>query len=1174
MATFTPTASGTTPATGTIIRTRPDLQLGAAPAPLWFKDAIIYQLHIRAFYDSNGDGVGDLRGVTQKLDYIQDLGVTAIWMQPFFPSPLKDDGYDIANYRDVNPQYGTLYDFQVLLEEAHRRDLKIVTELVMNHTSDQHAWFQRSRRAAPGTPWRDWYVWSETPEKYQEARIIFQDFEVSNWTWDPVGQSYFWHRFYHHQPDLNFDNPEVHQEMIDTVDYWFDIGVDGLRLDAIPYLYEREGTNCENLPETHAFLKELRRHVDAKHSGRMLLAEANQWPEDAAAYFGDGDECHMNFHFPLMPRLFMAVEREDRFPIVDILDQTPILPPTCQWAIFLRNHDELTLEMVTDEERDYMYRMYAVDSQARINLGIRRRLAPLMRNDRRKIELMNALLLSLPGTPIIYYGDEIGMGDNYYLGDRNGVRTPMQWSGDRNAGFSSGNPQRLYLPVIIDPEYHYELRNVEVEQSSPHSLLWWMRRILDLRKQYPAFGNGSFAALPTSNPKILAFIRETDEETLLVVANLSRFPQSAALDLSEYRGRTPMELFGQATFPTIGDEPYLLTFAPHGFYWLCIGCREPAATDAATADLPTIQSPAGWDHLLTGRPRNALREALEPYLKRHRWFQSKARTIQSTDVIDVFAMEASYKSAPIRILLVSVSYTEGEPDAYVIPAALIEEDGADEVLEGHPNAGILRVRSTLGEPTLLLCEATWSEELWAQLLSVISERDTISGQHGVLAGIRTPAFTQLTEGGGADTTPHVHGGEQSNTSARFDRQFIMKMFRRLSPGLNPDLEIGRQLTEEHPLAHVPNVAGAIEYRSRAGQQMTVAILHQFIDSVGDGWTYTLEELGRYFERVLARAGDPGMAANTATASPVTGTAPSPAEINGNLAAPAAIADRTYVEPNSNPLATSRSLVDLAAEEPPPLAQATIGAYLHEAALLGARTADLHVALASIGETSSFAAEAFTRLYQRGLYQSMRSQARGTLDLLRSQMRRLEGPAREQASHLIQQESAVLARFSRLLQARIDAQRIRCHGDYHLGQTLYTGKDWVIIDFEGEPDRPVSERRIKASPLRDVAGMIRSLHYVSHAAILGQAPTVLAGHSAKYTAEEWANFWFTWSSASFLKAYLSGATQAGFLPTDSGQLQVLLESYLLEKALYELRYELNNRPDWVQIPLEGILQLLA
>jgi maltose alpha-D-glucosyltransferase/alpha-amylase len=869
----------------------------------------------------------------------------------------------------------------------------------------------------------------------------------------------------------------------------------------------------------------------------------------------------------------MAVEREDRFPIVDILDQTPILPPTCQWAIFLRNHDELTLEMVTDEERDYMYRMYAVDTQARINLGIRRRLAPLMRNDRRKIELMNALLLSLPGTPIIYYGDEIGMGDNYYLGDRNGVRTPMQWSSDRNAGFSSGNPQRLYLPVIIDPEYHYELRNVEVEQSSPQSLLWWMRRILDLRKQYPAFGNGNFEALPTNNSKVFAFIRETDEQTILVVANLSRFAQYADLDLSRYRGRTPMELFGQAMFPTISDQPYMLAFAPHGFYWFCIGCKEMAATDAATVELPTIQSRGGWENLLRGRGRTAVREAMEPYLKRHRWFQSKARTIQATDIVDVFAMDASYMDAPIRTLLISVAYTEGESDAYIVPVVLVDEVAADEILELHPNAGILRVESSEGDPTLLLCEATWSKELWAELLLAISEKRSVSGQYGALAGIRTSAFARLTQDGIIDATPHIHGGEQSNTSARFNNQFIMKIFRRVSAGMNPDLEIGRQLTENHPLPHVPDVAGAVEYQPYSGQPMTVAILHEYVDSVGDGWTYTLEELGRYFERVLAHSTDPGMAANTATASSVTGATPSPAEISDHQPAPAMHGDPTYVDQRSTDLNVTGSLIDLAVEEPPPLAQETVGAYLHAAELLGARTADLHVALSQIHELPAFAPEPFTRLYQRGLYQSMRSQARTTMELLRSQRRKLADAPAELADRVLEQESAVLSRFSRLLQMRIEAQRIRCHGDYHLGQTLFTGKDWVIIDFEGEPERPVSERRIKASPLRDVAGMIRSLHYVSNAAILGQTPTLLFGHSARHTPEQWATFWYTWTAAAFLRAYCDGVESAGFLPRDSSQLRTLLEAYLLEKSLYELRYELNNRPDWVRIPLEGILQLL-
>jgi maltose alpha-D-glucosyltransferase/alpha-amylase len=909
----------------------------------------------------------------------------------------------------------------------------------------------------------------------------------------------------------------------------------------------------------------------------MLLAEANQWPEDAAEYFGDGDECHMNFHFPLMPRLFMAVEREDRFPIVDILDQTPILPHSCQWAIFLRNHDELTLEMVTDEERDYMYRAYAVDSQARINLGIRRRLAPLMKNDRRKIELMNALLLSLPGTPILYYGDEIGMGDNYYLGDRNGVRTPMQWSSDRNAGFSTGNPQRLYLPVIIDPEYHYELRNVEAEQSSAQSLLWWMRRILDLRKQYPAFGNGSFEALATNNSKVFAFIRETNDQTILVAANLSRFAQFAELDLSKYRGRTPMELFGQAMFPAIGDSSYTLSFAPHGFYWFCIGCKELAAADSTTVKVPRIQVVGGWDNLLKGRARVALREALEPYLRRHRWFQSKARTIQATDIVDVFALDAAYMDAPIRILLVSVSYTEGEPDAYIVPVVLVNEEAADDILELHPSAGILRVESPAGDATLLLCEAIWSQELWAELLRAVSDKKTLAGQHGVLAGVRTSAFDRIAVEGIADTIPHVHGGEQSNTSARFDGQFIMKIFRRVSPGLNPDFEIGRQLTEVRPLEHVPDVAGAVEYRTPHGLPVTVAILHEFVESVSDGWKYTLEELGRYFERVTAHSANPGMAANSATASSVTGAAPSQA-VNQGAPAPGdamATSDAALEAPQSTApdLLVSGSLIDLAYRDPPALAHETIGAYLHMAQLLGERTADLHNALAEIPDSIAFTPEPFTRLYQRSLYQSMRSQARGTMELLRRQRRNLEGSIGELGDQVLQRESDVLSRFSRLLQMRIDAKRIRCHGDYHLGQTLFTGKDWVIIDFEGEPERPVSERRIKASPLRDVAGMIRSLHYVANAAILGQAPTILMGHSARYTAEQWATFWYTWTAAAFLHSYCDRAGPTGFLPAEEVQLRTLLEAYLMEKSLYELRYELNNRPDWVRIPLEGVLQLL-
>ena len=615
--------------------------------PLWYKDAVIYQLHVKAYADSDGDGMGDFDGLTGKLDYLASLGVDTLWLLPFYPSPLRDDGYDIADYSGVNPAYGDLKAFRRFLREAHRRDLKVVTELVINHTSDQHEWFQRARRAKPGSQARNFYVWSETPDKYRDARIIFKDFETSNWSWDPVAKAYYWHRFYHHQPDLNFAEPAVQKAVIQAMDLWFKMGVDGLRLDAVPYLFEAEGTNCENLPATHEFLKKLRAHVDAKFDHRMLLAEANQWPEDSVAYFGDGDECHMAFHFPVMPRLYMALRMEDRFPVIDILEQTPAIPETAQWATFLRNHDELTLEMVTDEDRDYMYRSYAADRRARINLGIRRRLAPLMGNDRRRMELMNSLLCSLPGTPVLYYGDEIGMGDNIYLGDRNGVRTPMQWSSDRNAGFSRANPQRLFLPVIVDPEYHYEAINVEAQEGNPHSLLWWMRRLIALRKRYRAFSRGTIEFLLPANHKVLAFLRRHGDQCLLVVANLSRYVQHVELDLKgmapDAVGATPVELFGRTPFPRVGEWPYLLTLGPHGFYWFSLEHErvevtaqpEPRHVPAATDSLPSIAGAGDWKQLLGGEGRAALEAALEPILLARRWFGGKARAIRRATVVEM-----------------------------------------------------------------------------------------------------------------------------------------------------------------------------------------------------------------------------------------------------------------------------------------------------------------------------------------------------------------------------------------------------------------------------------------------------------------------------------------------------------------------------------------------------------
>ncbi|HEX9814926.1 MAG TPA: maltose alpha-D-glucosyltransferase, partial [Myxococcota bacterium] len=710
-----------------------------ATDPLWYKDAIVYELHVRAFADSNGDGIGDFRGLTEHLDYVQDLGVTAIWLLPFYPSPGRDDGYDIGDYTDVNPAYGTLRDFEQFIKEAHLRNLRVITELVINHTSDQHPWFQRARKAAAGSKWRDFYVWTKDPTQWSDARIIFQDFESSNWSFDKDAQSYFWHRFYSHQPDLNFANPAVRNAIAKVLDFWMDLGVDGMRLDAIPYLFERDGTNCENLPETHDLLKWLRRHLDTKYVERMFLAEANQWPEDAAAYFGSGDECHMNFHFPLMPRLFMAIHMEDRFPIIDILQQTPEIPESCQWALFLRNHDELTLEMVTDEERDYMYRVYAHDPQARVNLGIRRRLAPLLGNDRRRMELMNGLLFSLPGTPVLYYGDEIGMGDNFYLGDRNAVRTPMQWSGDRNAGFSRANPQRLYLPIIIDPEYHYETVNVEAQLNNPHAMLWWVRRLIALRKRFRAFGRGTLEFLYPENRKVLAFVRKYEEERILVVANVSRFVQFVELDLSRYRGMMPVELFGRTEFPLIGDLPYLLTLGPHAFYWFALEHRPVGgALEVRVPEAPWIEVAESWHSLLsedTHRARVALEERIPPFLQTRRWFGGKARRIKGAHLVEAIPLDDLPQATVLAIF--QIDYTAGTSDRYAFPLAFATGDHADSVQRFSPHAIVARLRVTDAEGRTtegVLFDAVEDGTASRELYESIARRHRLRGWAGEAAG--------------------------------------------------------------------------------------------------------------------------------------------------------------------------------------------------------------------------------------------------------------------------------------------------------------------------------------------------------------------------------------------------------------------------------------------------------
>jgi maltose alpha-D-glucosyltransferase/alpha-amylase len=1102
---------------------------GLDPDPLWYKDAVIYELHPRAFFDSDGDGIGDFRGLTEKLDYLRDLGVTAIWLLPFYPSPLKDDGYDIADYFDVNKAYGALRDVEVFLRAAHQRGMRVITELVLNHTSDQHPWFQRARRAKPGSARRDFYVWSETPKKYADARLIFKDFEASNWTWDPVAKAYYWHRFYSHQPDLNFDSPAVRQAMLQVVDFWLRFGVDGLRLDAVPYLYEREGTNCENLPETHAFLKQLRQHVDERFSGRMLLAEANQWPEDAVSYFGNGDECHMAFHFPVMPRLFMAIRMEDRYPIIDVLEQTPAIPESCQWAMFLRNHDELTLEMVTDEERDYMYQVYAHDRQARINLGIRRRLAPLLGNHRRKIELMNGLLLSLPGTPIIYYGDEIGMGDNIYLGDRNSVRTPMQWSADRNAGFSRANPQRLYLPVVLDPEYHPEALNVGTQQENLHSLLWWMKRLIALRKRYCAFGRGALEFLHPDNHKVLAFIRGYQEERILVVANLSRFVQYAEIDLRSYKGLVPVELFGSTEFPPIGKAPYFLTLGPHSFYWFALQRPRSIEIRARTPDsVPVIELPGQWEEVFSGRGKAGLENALLSHLPDKRWFGGKGRRLKTAAIAELIRI--ARESSAVYLAMVRVGYVEGEPETYLLPLTFATGDDMARIRQSAPDAVLCQLRCAAGLEGILY-DALWDKNFCRELIEMMRRHRRLKDGGGELVASTTRSFRSLLGPADTDLTPSILGVEQSNTSVVYGDRIILKLFRGLGEGMNPDLEIGLFLTERRSFVHVAPVAGSLAYRRNHNEEITVGILRGFVPNQGDAWRYTLQHLDQFFERTLVRS-------------------------------------------SKDLVIQRKSLVELVDDEVPLLAHDTIGTYLESARLLGQRTAELHTALASAPEDPAFAPEPFSALYQRSLYQSMRRLAAEAFELLHKRISHLPELAVKKAEHLLELEPAVDRRFRALFGRKLAAMRIRCHGDYHLGQVLYTGKDFVIIDFEGEPARSLTDRRLKRSPLRDVAGMLRSFHYATYNALFydksiggGLRP------EEQQALEPWARFWYMWVAAVFLKAYLQAASGASFLPQARDELEVLLDIYLLEKAFYELKYELNNRPDWVRIPLRGILELL-
>jgi len=1096
--------------------------------PLWYKDALIYELHVRAFNDSDADGSGDFRGLMDKLPYLQDLGVSAVWLLPFYPSPMRDDGYDIADYTNVNPMFGTLGDANAFVKEAHRRGIRVINELVCNHTSDQHPWFQRARRARPGTAARDFYVWSDTNQRYQEARIIFKDFETSNWTWDHVANAYYWHRFYSHQPDLNFENPKVKEAILKALDFWLDMGMDGVRLDAIPYLYEREGTNCENLPETHQFLKEMRRHVDTHYSNRMLLAEANQWPEDSVAYFGAGDECNMSFHFPLMPRLFMSIRMEDRFPIIDILAQTPPIPDNSQWALFLRNHDELTLEMVTDEEPDYMYRAYTQDRMARLNLGIRRRLAPLLGNDRKRIELMNGLLFSLPGTPVLYYGDEIGMGDNIFLGDRNGVRTPMQWSADRNAGFSRANRQRLYLPVITDPEYHYETVNVEAQAQNPHSMLSWMKRIIALRKRHRAFGRGTLELLRPENRKVLAYVRQYESEQILCVANLSRFLQAVELDLTKWKGLVPVELFSSNEMPVVGDAPYFLTLGPHSFYWFAL---QPRATpmlssdgQQAAASIPEIRVAGDWESALVGPAKERLENVLLGYVRNRRWFAGKARRLKSAEISDLIPVPGAVGGAYLAAVV--ISYAEGDPDTYQLPLAYASPAEAPHIIERWPHSAIAWLRVFGEEGRGLLYDALGPPAFAEAVLGAIARRRRATGGKGVLVGSTTRAFARLR---GAETVrleAALSVAEQSNNSVVFGERLILKVFRRLEEGVNPELEVGRFLTEKTNFTQVAPLAGTLEYRREDAEPVSLAVLQGYVPNQGDAWQFTLNTLSHFLHGPeLYETEPPAMPSNVLRAS---------------------------------------------AGELPEVAARTIGAYLDSARLLGRRTAELHSALASDPDDPAFAPERISQQDQRSIYQSMSGLSLRSTDMLRSQLNKLPQDAREEARKVLELEPRIATILRSFLSRRLTTTRIRVHGDYHLGQVLYTGHDFVIIDFEGEPTRTLYERRLKRLALRDVAGMLRSFDYAAHVAL--QSDQIDA--TARPRLVGWGDFWSTCVSAAFLKSYLATAGKASFVPQTPDDLDLQLTTMLLEKALYELRYEMNVRPDWVHIPLRGILEVVT
>jgi maltose alpha-D-glucosyltransferase / alpha-amylase len=1125
----------------------PEIKQDATTDPLWFKDAVIYQVHIKSFFDSNADGYGDFPGLIEKLDYIQALGADCIWLLPFYPSPLRDDGYDIADYEEINPVYGKREDFKTFIEEAHRRGIRVITELIVNHTSDQHPWFQASRLAPAGSNKRNYYVWSDTDTKYPDVRIIFCDTEKSNWTWDPVANAYYWHRFFYHQPDLNFDNPSVMKAIIRVMRFWLDLGVDAMRLDAIPYLIERDGTNCENLPETHAILKEFRRVMDENYDGRVFLAEANQWPSEVVQYFGDGDECQMAFHFPVMPRLYMAIHQEDRHPITEIMAQTPPIPENCQWAMFLRNHDELTLEMVTDEERDYMYKAYAHDPQMRINVGIRRRLAPLMQHSRPRIELMNAMLLSLPGTPIIYYGDEIGMGENIFLGDRNGVRTPMQWNSDRNAGFSRAPFAKLYSAPIMDPVTGYPAVNVESQELDPSSLLNWMRTIIGLRKKYKVFGRGTFEPVESDNRKVLSYLRRFENETILMVANLSRYPQSVSLNLREFDGVHPTELLGLGQFHAIGSDPYIVTLGPYSFYWLGINLPQksvPITAPQKAAETKTHEQQQqmreavltvranrreDWQALMTSQLRWKLEGYVLPaYLKKQRWFGGKAKTIESVVIKDWVSVTESPELT--SIVFAEVDYDDETKEVYTLFFAVAEGDHAVEMLAKNPDYVIAELAGE-GEEHALIYDALESEAFCLALLKLIQGNDKRKTQTGDLISAKTPEFESLVKE--ADQQPFAVKRirtEQSNSSVIFGTSYILKLFRNLHPGKNPDYELGRYLTEVRHFKNVAQIAGVIEYAEPGTAEKYVAgLLQEMVWNQGDAWTYTVEEFRRFYERALTHM---------------------------------------YVVDKVDP--GQARIVDLIDKDIPQEAYELLAIYLREASILGKRTAEMHIALSQDTDDAAIRPEPMTKADLKALKDEMHADVDVILAQLKAKQSTLPPDMVEASEELLRFRPNVLDIIDSIDNVKTQLLKMRCHGDYHLGQVLYRAGDFVILDFEGEPAKPLPLRQRKLSPMKDVAGMVRSFSYAAWAGLF------LFVHNRPEDLERfipWAKICQTWVSVSFLKGYLETAAGHDFIPSSKPDFFHALLPFIMDKAMYEVKYELNNRPDWLKVPVSGILQYL-